>query len=92
LMKPCHPKTKRKGKTRNKMEGPMSKKTNEPPKRANHKRTSSSRTPLQLQLREAYQIKKGEDLLQARRPNLDKPSPTATACLKVETSRLHLIL
>jgi hypothetical protein len=43
------------------MEGPMSKKTNEPPKRANHKGTSNSGTPLQLQ--EAYQIKKGEDLL-----------------------------
>jgi hypothetical protein len=28
----------------------------------------------------------------ARRPNLHKPSPTATACLKMEISRLHLIL
>jgi hypothetical protein len=29
----------KKGETRNKMEGPMSKRTNEPPKRANHKWT-----------------------------------------------------
>jgi hypothetical protein len=28
---------KKRGNTRNKMKGPMSKKTNEPPKRANHK-------------------------------------------------------
>jgi hypothetical protein len=40
LMKPCHHKLTKapeKGKSRNKMEGPMSKKTNEPLKRVNHK-------------------------------------------------------
>jgi len=41
-MKPCQPQInqstqKKEGKTRNKMEGPASKKTNEPPKRANNK-------------------------------------------------------
>jgi hypothetical protein len=36
INKPKHP-HKKKGNTRNKMEGPMSKKTKEPPKRANHK-------------------------------------------------------
>jgi hypothetical protein len=46
------------GKTRNKMEGPTSKKTNEPPKRANHKGNIKF-----LQSREAYHIMKGEDLL-----------------------------
>jgi hypothetical protein len=35
MCQPKHPKKKKK--TRNKMEGPMSKKTNEPPKRANQK-------------------------------------------------------
>ncbi len=40
-MKPCqsyvNQSTQKNGKARNKMEGPMSKKTNEPPKRANQK-------------------------------------------------------
>ncbi len=40
------------------MEGPTSKKTNEPPKRANHKGNIKF-----LQSREAYHIMKGEDLL-----------------------------
>jgi hypothetical protein len=43
------------------MEGPKSKKTNETPKRANHK--GNNKFPDPLQLREAYQIRKGEDLL-----------------------------
>jgi hypothetical protein len=44
------------------MEGPMSKKTNEPPKRrANHKRNIEFSNPFLSQ--EAYQIKKGEELL-----------------------------
>jgi hypothetical protein len=37
INKPKHPPKKKKGNTRNKMEGPMSKKTKEPSKRANHK-------------------------------------------------------
>jgi hypothetical protein len=85
-MKPCHPK---KGKTRNKMEGPMTKKTNEPHKRANHKGTSSSRTPPPVARSISNKERGGPP---ARRPNLDKPSPTATTCLKIETSRLHSIL
>jgi len=40
INKPRHPK--KKGKTRNKMEGPTFKKTNEPPKRASTKGKSSS--------------------------------------------------
>jgi hypothetical protein len=36
-MKTNEPKHKKKGKTRNKMEGPTSVKTNEPPKRVNYK-------------------------------------------------------
>jgi hypothetical protein len=47
--------------TKNKMEGPMSKKTKEPPKRANQKGKIEFLNLLMLQ--EAYQIGKGEDLL-----------------------------
>jgi hypothetical protein len=43
------------------MEGPMSKKTKEPPKRVNHKGNIKFLNPLLSQ--EAYQIGKGEDLL-----------------------------
>jgi hypothetical protein len=43
------------------MEGPMSKKTKEPPKKANHK--GNIKFPNPHLSREAYQIKKGEDLL-----------------------------
>ncbi len=66
LMKPCqitnlkkHP---AKGvNKRNKMEGPTSKKTKEPPRRANNKGNIKFLNPLLLQ--EAYQIGKGEELL-----------------------------
>jgi len=50
------------GNTRNKMEGLMFKKTNEPPKMADHKGASSCQSGNPLVLREAYQIRKGEDL------------------------------
>ncbi len=43
------------------MEGPTSKKTNEPPKRVDHKGNIKFQNPLQSQ--EAYQIRKWEDLL-----------------------------
>jgi hypothetical protein len=43
------------------MEGPTSRKTNEPPKRADHKENIKFLNPLQSQ--ETYQIRKGEDLL-----------------------------
>jgi hypothetical protein len=50
------PPNKKGKKTRNKMEGPTSKKTNQPPKKVNQKGTSSSWTPLQWG--EAYEIRK----------------------------------
>jgi hypothetical protein len=43
------------------MEGPMSKKTKEPPKRANYKGNYKFSNPFLSQ--EAYQIRKGEDFL-----------------------------
>jgi hypothetical protein len=43
------------------MEGPMSEKTTEPPKSGNYKGTIKFLSPLLL--REAYEIRKGEDLL-----------------------------
>jgi hypothetical protein len=46
------------------MEGPTSKKTKEPPKRANHKRNIKVLNPLLS--RKAYQIRKREDLLKGR--------------------------
>jgi hypothetical protein len=48
------------GNTRNKLEGPSSKKTKEPPKRVNHKENIKFLNPLLSQ--EAYQIRKGKDL------------------------------
>jgi hypothetical protein len=53
INKPKHPKE---GNTRNKMEGPTSKKTKEPPKRANYKGNMKLPNPLLSQ--EAYQIRK----------------------------------
>ncbi len=53
------------GKTRNKMEGPTSKKTNEPPEKENHKGNIKLLNPLQWG--EAYQIRKikgREDIVQ----------------------------
>jgi hypothetical protein len=53
--------TKKKGeKTRNKMEGLASKKTNEPPSRTDHKGNIKF---LNHSLQEAHQIRKWEDLL-----------------------------
>jgi hypothetical protein len=54
INKPKHPK---RGNTRNKVEGPMCKKTKEPPKRANHK-GNVKLLNLHL-LRKIYQIRKG---------------------------------
>ncbi len=56
--------TQRRGDTRNKMEGPASKKTNEPPKMADYKGNIKLPNPSLSQ--EAYQIRKGEDLLKGR--------------------------
>jgi hypothetical protein len=50
-----------KGETRNKMEGPTSKNTNEPPKRANHKGNIKFLNPPFA--KKTYQIRKGENLL-----------------------------
>jgi len=64
-MKPCQSKinqsTRKKVNTRNKMEGLTSKKTKEPPKRANDK--GNIKFPNPLLSRETYQTRKGEDLL-----------------------------
>ncbi len=64
-MKPCqsnkNQSTQIRGKTRNKMGEQTSKKTKEPPKRADHKGNLKFLNPLQLQ--EAYQIMKEEDRL-----------------------------
>jgi hypothetical protein len=54
INKPKHPK--KRGNTKNKMEGPMSKETKEPPKQVNHKGNIKFPNPLLLQ--EAYQIRK----------------------------------
>jgi hypothetical protein len=45
------------------MEGPMSKKTKEPPKRSNHKGNNKFSDPDPFLSQEAYQMRKGEDLL-----------------------------
>jgi hypothetical protein len=64
-MKPCqsnkNQSNKKRGNKRNKLEGPMSKKTKESPKRANQKGNIKFSNHFQSQ--EAYQIRKGEDLL-----------------------------
>jgi hypothetical protein len=54
-------KTPKKRNKRNKMEGPTSKKTNEPPKRADHKGNIKFLNPLWSQ-ETSYRIRKGEDL------------------------------
>jgi len=56
--------TQRRGNPRNKMEGPTSKKKNEPPKMVDHKRNNKFPNPSPSQ--KAYQIRKGEDLLKRR--------------------------
>jgi hypothetical protein len=56
--------TQRKGSPRNKMEGSVFKKTNEPPKMVDHKGNIKFPNPSLSQ--EAYQIMKGEDLLKGR--------------------------
>jgi hypothetical protein len=50
-----------KGKIRNKMEGPTSKKINEPPKRTNQKGNVKFVNPFFSQKK--YQIRKGENIL-----------------------------
>jgi hypothetical protein len=55
----------------------------EPPKRAHHKENIKFLNPLLLQ--EAYQIRKGEDLLKGCLA-LEEPSAIATAHLKIETA------
>jgi hypothetical protein len=64
IIKPKHPK--KGGNTRNKMEGPMSKKTKEAPKRVNHKGNIKCPNPLLSQ--EAYQIRKGDSKHQVPKP------------------------
>jgi hypothetical protein len=66
INKPKHPK--KRGKTRNKMEGPNSKKTKEPPKRANHKANIKFPTPLARSI--SNKVMGG---LPERRPSLEEP-------------------
>ncbi len=42
-------------------------------------------------LQEAYQIMKGEDLLKGGLASLEKPSPSATAHLKIEIEAAHTL-
>jgi hypothetical protein len=60
INKPKHPK---RGKSRKEMEEPTSMKTKEPHKRANHKGNEHQVPEPPLLSQEAYQIRKGEDLL-----------------------------
>jgi hypothetical protein len=64
INKPKHPEKKGGGNASNKMEGSMSKKTKEPSKRWNHKGNIKLLSPLLSQ--EAYQIRKGVNLLKGR--------------------------
>jgi hypothetical protein len=63
------------------MEGPMSKNTNEPPKRTNHKGNNKFPNPLPSQ-KKISNMKKGRPL--ERTPSLNKPS--LTTCFKIETA------
>jgi hypothetical protein len=65
MMKPTnhkkYPRTQKRGDTRNKMEGPTSKKTKKPLKGVNHKENIKFLNPLLSQ--EGYPIRKGKDFL-----------------------------
>jgi len=70
-----------KGKTRNKMEGPMCKKINEPPKRASHKGNIKFLKPPPF-TKNISNKERGE--LIERMFSLDEPSPTITTHFKIE--------
>ncbi len=64
------------------MEGPTSKKTNEPPKRVTTRGTSSFSNPSRHE--KHINNEKGGPF--ARTPSLDEPSPIAIACFKREVA------
>jgi hypothetical protein len=66
---------------RNKMEGPTSKKTNEPPKRLNPQGEHQVPGPTSVARSRSNNERGGPSEM---RPGLEKPSPTATAHLKIE--------
>jgi hypothetical protein len=85
-MKPYQPlmnqNTQRSGNTRNKIEGPASKKTNEPPKMSDHKYQVPKPLPF---ARSISNKERGGP--PKRTPNLDKP--IATTRFKIETTYTH---
>jgi hypothetical protein len=82
-MKPMNPAPPSPRETRNKMEGPMSKKTNEPPKRANHNGNIKFMKPSPF-AKNISNKKKGEPL--EMMPSLDEPSFTPTTHFKIENA------
>jgi hypothetical protein len=72
------PKQPKEGKTRNKMEGPVSKKTNEPPKRVNHKENIKFLKCLSFVRSISNKEREGPP---KRKPSLDEPSLTTTTHL-----------
>jgi hypothetical protein len=66
------------------MKGLTSKKTNEPPKRANHKGNTKFPNPLLLQ--ETYQIRKGDKTL----PIINKPKHQKKGEYKEQNERTHV--
>jgi hypothetical protein len=71
----------KRGNTKNKMEGPMFKKT----KKKSHQRSHKGNIKYSnlLLSRKTYQIKEREDFLQ-RTPSLEEPSPTAITHLQIK--------
>jgi hypothetical protein len=76
--------TQKRKNTRNKMKGLTSKKTNERPKRANHKGNTKFPNPLLLQ--ETYQIRKGDKTL----PIINKPKHQEKGEYKEQNERTHV--
>jgi hypothetical protein len=74
---------------RNKMEGPTSKKTNEPRKRPNQQGEHQVHGPTPLVRSRSNNERGGPSEM---RPRLEKPSPTATAHLKIETACRHIVI
>jgi len=89
INKPKHPKKKR-GNMRNKMEGPTSKKTIEPPKMPNQQGERQVPGPPPVVARSISNNERGGP--PETRPSLEKPSPTATAHLKIETACTHIVI
>jgi hypothetical protein len=71
--------TKKRGKTKNKMEGPMSKNTNEPRERTNHKGNIKFPNPLPSQ-KNISNTKRGRPLVRSSN------KPSFTTCLKIKNA------